>query len=360
VVFFCFFSEGSYAVPFCLLIFCSSDMIHVTMTDEKSKKSILRRVMTVAAAWACVALLGVLLFALTSLTSSSIIEDLESNDYGYRFLLLSGVFGILFIVVLLQAIWKTRRRLYSKHFIIGLWIGVGIYTLLLAIGVSGVLVANSDSGSTISTKCSNTKDQFTYRQSAVVPIQTNLGTGTGFAVAADGTIITANHVIEGASTIEANFSSGTVKLKVVKTAPEYDLALLKMDQATPVFFNLTSQYKTADTVYAYGYPANSLSAGPPSISEGVISRVLTVADLRMTNSDSPEGFEVIQTDAAINPGNSGGPLIGKCGVVGVVVAISDTSQLSEYIGAVSEQGIGYVVSAKSVALKFNLPITDGL
>jgi S1-C subfamily serine protease len=79
----------------------------------------------------------------------------------------------------------------------------------------------------------------------------------------------------------------------------------------------------------------------------------------MTSTDSPEGFEIIQTDAAINPGNSGGPLIGKCGVVGVVVAISDTSELSDYIGAVSEQGIGYVVSAKSVASKFGLPISDG-
>jgi S1-C subfamily serine protease len=329
------------------------------MTSETSKKAILRKVIIVTAAWVTVPLLGILLFAITSLVSSSVVENLESNDYGYRFLLLSGVFGILFLVILLQAIWKTRRRIYSKHLIVGLWIGISIYTVMLAIGIAGVLVANFDSVSTTSTKCTNTKNQFTYRQSAVVPIQTDLGSGTGFAVKADGTILTANHVIEGATTIKANFSSGTVKLNVIKTAPEYDLALLKMDQETPVFFNLTSQYKMADTVYAYGYPANSLSAGPPSISEGIISRILTVADLRMTSSNSPEGFEVIQTDAAINPGNSGGPLIGRCGVIGVVIAISDTSELSEYIGAVSEQGIGYVVSAQSVASKFDLPLYDG-
>lgn len=329
------------------------------MTKLKLRKLPFRRVMIAVAAWVTVLLLGFLLLVLTSLVSSSIIEDFESNDYGYRFLLLSGVFGVLFLVVLLQAIWKTRRQLYFKHLVIGAWVGVGIYTLMLIVGITGMLVANSNLNSTTSTKCTNTKNQFTHRQSAVVPIQTELGSGTGFAVAADGTILTAYHVIEGATTVEANFSTGTVKLNVIKTAPEYDLALLKMDEATPVFFNLTSQYKTADTVYAYGYPANSLGAGPPSISGGVISRILTVTDLRMTSSDSPEGFEVIQTDAAINPGNSGGPLIGRCGVVGVVVAISDTSQLSEYIGAVSEQGIGYVVSAKSVASKFGLPITDG-
>jgi len=336
----------------------SSD-VRTPVAKQKSKKSTLKKVFIVAAAWVTVPLLGVAMFALTSLVSSSSIEDLESSDYVYRFLLLSGVFGVLFLVVLLQSIWRSRRRLYSKHLIIGIWIGVGVYTLLLAIGAAGVIVANNDTNSTTSTACSTTKNQFTSRQPAVIPIQTDLGTGSGFAVKADGTIVTANHVIEGATTIEANFSTGSVKLTVVKAAPEYDLALLKMEEATPVFFNLSGQYSTADTVYAYGYPANSLSAGPPSISEGVISRILTVADLRMTNSDSPEGFEVIQTDAAINPGNSGGPLIGKCGVVGVVVAISDTSELSQYIGAVSEQGIGYVVSAKSVASKFGLPISNG-
>lgn len=62
------------------------------------------------AAWVSIVILGEFVFMITSLTSSSTIEDLESSDYGYRFLLLSGVFGILFLVILLQAIWKMRPR----------------------------------------------------------------------------------------------------------------------------------------------------------------------------------------------------------------------------------------------------------
>ncbi|MNJ00678.1 hypothetical protein D3C73_1600810 [compost metagenome] len=45
-------------------------------------------------------------------------------------------------------------------------------------------------------------------------------------------------------------------------------------------------------------------------------------------------------------------MIGKCGVVGIVSFISDTNELHQYLGAVSEQNIGFAVSSKTAKLAF--------
>jgi serine protease Do len=159
-------------------------------------------------------------------------------------------------------------------------------------------------------------------------------------------------VIEGASSIIANYSAGEVKMTVISTAPQYDLALLKIEKPASSFFNLDESYSPTDEVYVYGYPGNSLTAGPPSLSMGIVSRVIDLASLRMTSQDAADGLEIIQTDAAINPGNSGGPLIGSCGVIGVVSFVSDTSKLHQYLGSVSEQNIGFAISSKTARQAF--------
>ena len=201
--------------------------------------------------------------------------------------------------------------------------------------------------------CTTPKQQFSAHGSAIVPIATNFGTGTGFAVGNNTTILTAYHVVEDATSIIANYSAGEVKMEVIETAPQYDLALLKIDKPTSSFFSLSESYATADDVYVYGYPGNSLTAGPPSLTTGIISRVVDLASLRMTSQDAADGLEIIQTDAAINPGNSGGPLIGSCGVVGIVSFISDTSELHQYLGSVSEQNIGFAISSKTAKNAFS-------
>lgn len=208
------------------------------------------------------------------------------------------------------------------------------------------------------TSCTTPRQQFNAHGSAIVPIATELGTGTGFAVNNPNTVLTAYHVVEGATEIIADYSAGSVEMEVLDTAPQYDLALLKIHKPTSSFFSLSDSYATADEVYAYGYPGNSLTAGPPSLSTGIISRVIDLASLRMTSQDAADGLEIIQTDAAINPGNSGGPLIGSCGVVGIVSFISDTSELHQYLGSVSEQNIGFAISSKTAEQAFPQYLSD--
>jgi len=83
--------------------------------------------------------------------------------------------------------------------------------------------------------------------------------------------------------------------------------------------------------------------------------VLSNEDLRLTNDSMPVGMELVQTDAAVNPGNSGGPLVGRCGVVGIVSAMSDKNRLGDY-GFVSEQGISYAVSTTTIQRQLNLSV----
>ncbi len=327
-----------------------------TPDTDISRGSKLKRVISIILAWVTTIIFGFGMFLLTGLVaSSSVITTDDSPDIG-PWLLLSGIFGIIMLLLIILLISNKWKNVFMSHIRAGLWVGVGIYSLFVLSGA--MMSANENLSSSTDNRgtCTSVEDQITKNGPALVPIATDKSNGTGFAVKSDGTLVTAYHVVEDAEHVKASFASGEVGISIVSVAPEYDLALLKMDQETPIFFDLTAKYDTMDEVLTYGYPQNTFSAGLPSVSKGIVSRVMSISDLRMTDNSVPDGLELIQTDAAANPGNSGGPLIGACGVVGVIQSQSDVSMLGRRIGIASEQGINYAISAKSVASKFNLPV----
>ena len=157
--------------------------------------------------------------------------------------------------------------------------------------------------------------------------------GSGFVISADGYIVTNNHVIEGADDIEIEFFAGnSLKAKLVGTDPKTDIALLKVESATPlpfVPFGDSDVMRVGDWVVAMGNP---LGQGF-SVSAGIVSA--RNRELSGTYDD------FIQTDAAINRGNSGGPLFNMEGqVVGVNTAI-----LSPNGGSI---GIGFSMASNVV------------
>lgn len=318
----------------------------------KKKSKILLKIVGITFAWLSLPIIGLLLLFIT--TQSSTIQQslliLGANS-DIAILSLNGLLGIILILLLIILTSKVRKKSYFFHLRIGLFIGLSIYGIMLIAG----LTASVTQMTTLDTPgiCSNPRQQYISHGSAIVPIATNIGTGTGFAVNDNNTVLTAYHVVKDATSINANYSAGGVKMSIIDTAPQYDLALLRIDKPTGAFFSLSESYATSDEVYAYGYPSNSLTAGPPSLSTGIISRVIDIASLRMTSQNAADGLEIIQTDAAINPGNSGGPLIGSCGVVGIVSFISDTNELNEYLGSVSEQNIGFAISSKTANKAFS-------
>ncbi|TGT71470.1 DegQ family serine endoprotease [bacterium M00.F.Ca.ET.159.01.1.1] len=139
--------------------------------------------------------------------------------------------------------------------------------------------------------------------------------GSGFIVGADGTIVTNNHVIDGARSIKVTLDDGTeLPAKLVGHDAKNDLAVLKIKADKPlptVKWGDSSKLMTGDQVLAIGNP---FGIGT-TVTAGIVS-----ARGRDLHSGPFDDF--IQIDAPINHGNSGGPLVDVNGnVIGINTAI---------------------------------------
>jgi len=158
--------------------------------------------------------------------------------------------------------------------------------------------------------------------------------GSGFVIdAAQGIVVTNNHVIADADEIEVNFSDGSkLKAELIGTDTKTDIAVLKVDptlkKMKEVPFGDSDQMRIGDWVMAIGNPFG-------------LGGTVTVGIISARNRDIDAGpyDDFIQTDAAINRGNSGGPLFNMFGqVVGINTAIISPSG-----GSI---GIGFSIPAK--------------
>jgi 2-alkenal reductase len=183
------------------------------------------------------------------------------------------------------------------------------------------------------------------------------GTGSGFVFDKQGHIVTNNHVVADASTINVIFSDGTsAKAKVVGTDSYSDLAVIQVDvpadKLVPVELGDSSNLQPGQKVIAIGNPyglAGTMTTGIVS----AVGRTLPETGSQPNNDNSSTSTgsfinpEIIQTDAAINPGNSGGPLLDSRGlVIGVNTAIRSAS--TGATGQASNSGIGFAVPVNTV------------
>ena len=157
-------------------------------------------------------------------------------------------------------------------------------------------------------------------------------TGTGFVVDGKGHIVTAAHVVDGASSITVKFQDGTTRTaKLLGKDNATDVAVLSVDPSGltlhPLALGSSAALDVGDQLAAIGDPFTY----ERSMSTGIVS------GLDRTIS-APNGFTVahaIQTDAALNPGNSGGPVLDAAGkVIGIVdqIATNGSSDTSSGVG----------------------------
>ncbi len=166
------------------------------------------------------------------------------------------------------------------------------------------------------------------------------GSGSGVIFSADGYIVTNNHVIEDAETIEVIHNKTTYKAKLIGTDPGSDIAVIKIEAKSLPFIKIADsrKVKVGEWVVAVGNPFNLTS----TVTAGIVSA--KGRNLNIVNSAFPiEAF--IQTDAAINPGNSGGALVNTKGeLIGINTAIySKTGSYSGYGFAVPSDIVAKIV-----------------
>jgi 2-alkenal reductase len=162
--------------------------------------------------------------------------------------------------------------------------------------------------------------------------------GSGFVWDANGDIVTNNHVVDGATSIDVTFSDGkNYTAKVVGTDVYSDLAVIKSDapasELHPVSVADASQVKVGQVTIAIGNPYGLQN----TMTVGVVSGLGRTLPAGSQNSTGPTYSipDIIQTDAAINPGNSGGVLLNDQGqVIGVTAAIESASSANAGIGFV--------------------------
>jgi S1-C subfamily serine protease len=168
--------------------------------------------------------------------------------------------------------------------------------------------------------------------------------GSGFVWNQAGYIVTNNHVVNGADTIEVKFSDGTtLPATLVGADPDSDLAVIKVENPgftlTPVTVSDSSGVKVGQVAVAIGNPfglENTMTVGIVS----ALGRSLPAG----SNADglSYSIPDIIQTDASINPGNSGGPLLDdQGGLIGVNTAIESSTK--------SNSGIGFSIPSNIVS-----------
>lgn len=163
------------------------------------------------------------------------------------------------------------------------------------------------------------------------------GIGSGVVVDEDGTIVTNNHVVEGADEIEVRFSNRRQQFdaEIVGSDKATDLAVLKLEDPPedlqPLPFGESGDLQLGQPVVAIGNPFG-LSG---SVTYGIVSATGR-QDVGLADYE-----DFIQTDAAINPGNSGGALVNMEGeLIGINTAILSRSG--------GYQGIGFAIPSKMV------------
>jgi hypothetical protein len=148
---------------------------------------------------------------------------------------------------------------------------------------------------------------------ATVLIKTEDSAGTGFIVRPDGTIVTAFHVIDGATRVGIKTGSGEIfdNLSLLVKDERRDIAIIKIPgfELPAVELGNSNDVQPGQPIFVVGNPlgAEELQS---TITDGIVSGI----------RDFGEGYKVIQISAPISRGNSGGPVLDDKGrVIGVAV-----------------------------------------
>ena len=174
--------------------------------------------------------------------------------------------------------------------------------------------------------------------------QSQTGWGSGVIFSSDGYIVTNDHVVQGASSVDVTLSDGTTyPARVIGGDVSTDLAVIKIDanKALPTAsFADSSTVTPGQIAVAIGNPLGPQYA--QSVTQGIVGAVRPM--LYGLDPQQSRVTQMIQTDAPVNPGNSGGPL---CNVQGEVIGIVSMKTVTAEPG-VQAVGLSFAIPSNTV------------
>ncbi len=182
----------------------------------------------------------------------------------------------------------------------------------------------------------NTKKEFSESNKSTSNEKEIRKAGTGFLITKDGFILTCNHVVENAESIEVLIEKKTYIASVVCVDESNDLALLKISGDFPALaLSLKNNAELGQKVFTIGYPNLTLQGMSEKYTDGSISGLTGFQD----------DVRLYQISVPVQPGNSGGPLLDENGnVIGIIVAMLDAQAAFNISGSLP-QNVNYAVKS---------------
>ncbi len=254
--------------------------------------------------------------------------------------------AVLALIVLLAAI-----------FGVGLFAGWQ-FSRTAASGTSSAATSQATTSTAQATATIQTAQEAAIAKVKPSVVEVNVTTASGSAVGSGvivdtrGYIVTNNHVVSGAQSIEVTLSDGTqLTAQLVGTDATHDLAVLKITtqiKLTAVTFGDASKLTVGQDVLAIGNPLGITE----TVTRGIVSA------LGRTVSEGQGGATItnaIQTDAAINPGNSGGALID---LQGNLIGIPTVGAIDTEFNTLAN-GVSFAIPASTVQSVVQQIIANG-
>jgi putative serine protease PepD len=231
--------------------------------------------------------------------------------------------------------------------------------LLASLGTAGAisLTNDSDNGSSLADVGQSSSENVPVKSSTVenpdwtavtsaVQVESQAGgaEGSGVVLDSEGRILTNNHVVADATTVQVTLSDGRVyEADIVGTDPATDLAVVQLSDP-PSDLQAAKFADSSDVVV--GEPVMALG-NPLGLANTATTGIVSALDRPVTASAEDGSDQVvtnaIQIDAAVNPGNSGGPLFNASGeVIGITSSIATLSGGMQS-GSSGSIGLGFAI-----------------
>ena len=233
---------------------------------------------------------------------------------------------------------------------------IGAYLISQTVSVEQV-VKNITTSELVENSISSSVDKV-YDSTVAISHTLNgkLITGTGFIYKKKNGlayIITNNHVIDGATEPDVEFTDNDkkIKAKIVGGDKYADIAVLTIpdkDEYKIVEIGNNEKLKLGDTIFTVGTPMGLSYKG--TVTKGILSGKDRMVEVNVTGNAADYYMKVIQIDAAVNPGNSGGPL---CDVSGNVIGVISLKIVENTV-----EGMGFAIPIED-ALKYASLIEEG-